>query len=119
MKKIMILYLANGGKWEEEFEDFFFWCFDYGMWVKMNLFYKQAREAFGDESVISEVSIDSPLNLVGDEFTRQEFYDAVKAGGFTTAPRIFIHKMKNNGCIEEVETNKYRKLREPYKRNSA
>lgn len=120
LKKIMILYLANGGKWEEAFEDFFFWSFDYGMWVKMNIFYKQAREAFGDESVICDVSIDSPLDLVGDEFTREEFSKAVTAGGFKTSPRNYIYKLKKSGCIEEVEAGmKYRKLREPLKRNCA
>ena len=119
MKKIMILYLANGGKWEEEFEDFFFWCFNYGMWVKMNLFYKQASEAFGDESVISSVSIDSPLELVGDEFTREELNKAVQDGGFKTEPRKFLYKLRRTGCIVELEPGtKYRKLREPFKRNS-
>ncbi len=120
MKKIMILFLANGGKWEEEFEDFFFWCFDYGMWVKMNIFYKQAREAFGDESVICDVSIDSPLDLVGEVFTRDELNKAVKDGGFTTNARCFIYKYKQSGCIKELEPGKkYAKLRETFKRNSA
>lgn len=120
MKKIMILYLANGGKWEEEFEDFFFWCFNYGMWVKMNLFYKQASEAFGDESVISSVSIDSPLELVGDEFTREELNKAVQDGGFKTEPRKFLYKLRKTGCIVELEPGtKYRKLREPFKKKSA
>ena len=120
MKKIMILYLANGGKWEEEFEDFFFWCFNYGMWVKMNIFYKQAREALGNESIICDVSIESPLYLVGDEFTREELNMAVKDGGFKTETRQFIYKMKRSGCIAEVEKGKkYKKLREPFKKNCA
>ena len=81
LKKILILYIANGGQWEESFEPFCWWSFHYAMWVKMNLFYQQASEAFGQEEFFSEVCIKSPLELVGDKFTRQELYEAFKKCG--------------------------------------
>jgi len=106
LKKILILYIANGSVWEEEFEDFLWWTFHYGMWVKMNLFYEKAREAFGEENLLASVSIGSPLELVGDEFTREQFYAACQSGGFTS-PRQLIYKYTNQNKIKKNEKGMY------------
>ncbi|MCQ2253964.1 MAG: hypothetical protein MJZ29_00530 [Bacteroidaceae bacterium] len=49
--------IANGGQWEDSFEPFCWWSFHYAMWVKMNLFYQQASEAFGQEELTLTISI--------------------------------------------------------------
>lgn len=113
LKKILVLYIANGCKWEEEFEPFFWWTFHYGMWVKMNLFYEKAREAFGEESLLASVSIKSPLELVGDTFTRAEFYKACKEGGFPREPRKYLHEYKKYGRITEDSKDVFTKSVRP------
>lgn len=103
LKKIIVLYIANGGKWEEEFEPFCWWCFHYSMWVKMNLFYEKASEAFADESIVANVSIASPLDLVGEEFTRQELYDAIKQSGRKSPGHSLLKYYENSGSIIRTE----------------
>lgn len=109
MKKILVLYIANGGQWEESFEDFFFWSFDYSMWCKMNLFYAKARDAFGEESIFSEVSTTSPLEMVGDLFTREDIKNAIIKGGFKSNAANYISTLKRRGNIVQLEKDIFRK----------
>ena len=110
LKKILILFIANNGKWEDSFEQFCWWSFYYGMWVKMNLFYQQASEAFGSEDFLSEVSIKSPLEMLGDEFTQMEFIDVCKKGNFKSEPSTFLSNLKRRKKIVEVTIHHYRKI---------
>ncbi len=82
------------------------------MWVKMNLFYQQASEQFGQEEFFSEVSIKSPLDMLGENFTRQEFYDVLKKTGLKTEPSNLLalyvrrHKVKMRTKNDFSKTNK-------------
>lgn len=111
LKKILILYIANGGQWEESFEPFCWWSFHYAMWVKMNLFYQQAAEAFGQEEFFSEVSIKSPLELVDEEFTRKEIYEAFKKCGKKSPGHNLLNQYEHNGTIIRLDKNHFKKAR--------
>ena len=112
IKKILVLYIANGGKWEEEFEPFCWWCFYYAMWCKMNLFYERAAEAFADESIVASVSICSPLDLVGEEFTREELYAAIKKCGKKSPGHNLLRYYEHQGSIKRTEgKDKFVKVR--------
>lgn len=93
LKKIIVLYIANGGKWEEEFESFCWWSFHYAMWCKMNLFMEKATEAFGDESIVSSVSINSPLDFLPNEFTKEEFDKVCKKMRYKSKPSDILNKL--------------------------
>ncbi len=110
LKKILVLYIANGGKWEETFEPFCWWSFHYAMWVKMNLFYQQASEAFGEEEIFSEVSIKSPLEILGDKFTRKEFYAALKQLGHKTDPANALSRYKTRKKIKALSSDCFEKI---------
>lgn len=110
LKKILVLYIANGGQWEESFETFCWWSFYYAMWVKMNLFYQQASEAFGEEEIFSEVSIKSPLEMLGETFTKEELTVVMKNFGFKTDPSNYISKLKGRGRIKENHARCYSKI---------
>lgn len=110
LKKILVLYIANGGQWEESFETFCWWSFYYAMWVKMNLFYQQAAEAFGEEEIFSEVSIKSPLEMLGETFTKEELTVVMKKYGFKTDPSNYISKLKGRGRIKENHARCYSKI---------
>ena len=107
---ILVLYIANGGQWEDSFEPFCWWSFHYAMWVKMNLFYQQAAEAFGEEEFFSEVSIKSPLEMVGDTFTREEFYKAVKSSGLKSEGSILLCMYGKRHKIKMLSKNQFQKL---------
>ena len=111
LKKILILYIANGGQWEDSFEPFCWWSFHYAMWVKMNLFYQQAAEAFSEEEFFSEVSIGSPLDYVGDTFTKDEFANVCKKHGFKSQPSDLLNKfVKRSKKIVKTSKGNYRKI---------
>lgn len=110
LKKILVLYIANGGEWEDSFEEFCWWSFNYGMWVKMNLFYMQARDAFDGESLLAGISIKSPLELLNSKFSRQEFYNACKQCGYTSKPRMLLHKYKDKGKIKDTDQKDFFEL---------
>ncbi|MCQ2255638.1 MAG: hypothetical protein MJZ29_09080, partial [Bacteroidaceae bacterium] len=81
--------------------------FHYAMWVKMNLFYQQAAEAFGQEEFFSEVSIKSPLEILGEKFTREEFHKAAKTCGFKSDPNNLISQYKRRGKLKDLEKDRY------------
>ncbi len=99
LKKIIVLFIANGGRWEESFEEFCWWSFYYSMWVKMNLFYEKASEAFGEESIVANVWTSSPLELVGDKFTRKEIYDAFRKCGKKSPGHNLLTSYLKHGSI--------------------
>lgn len=108
LKKILILYIANGGQWEDSFEPFCWWSFHYAMWVKMNLFYQQAAEAFGQEEFFSEVCIKSPLEMVNETFTRQEFYKAMERCGYKKDPADTLSQYKRRGKIIKLSKDVFK-----------
>ena len=110
LKKILVLYIANGGEWEESFESFCWWSFFYGMWVKMNLFYQQASEAFGEEEFFSEVSVGSPLDYVNEIFTKDELEKSMRLNGFKTKTTDYICTTSKRGKIIKLGDKKYKKI---------
>ncbi len=108
LKKIIVLFIANGGRWEESFETFCWWTFYYSMWVKMNLFYEKASEAFADESIVANVSIKSPLEILPVEFTRDEFYKAMKKTGQASNPANALSRFKSRGKIVSLSKDKFK-----------
>ena len=79
------------------------------MWVKMNLFYQQAAEAFGQEEFFSEVCIKSPLDLVSNEFTKEELGEAMKKNGFKSNISSYLSVLKGRGKIKKVGEKYHKK----------
>ena len=107
LKKIMVLYIANGGEWEDSFEPFCWWSFHYNMWVKMNLFYEKAAESFGDESIVASVSIKSPLQVLPQQFTLKDLEEAFKKYGFKSNVRNYLSKLRERGKIIDIGKDRY------------
>lgn len=111
LKKIIVLYIANGGKWEESFEPFCWWSFYYAMWVKMNLFYEKASEAFGEENIVANVWTRSPLELVSEEFTRKQIYEAFRQCGRTSPGASLLNYYEKHGVVKRVGKDEFKKLK--------
>ena len=70
-RKAMVLYLANGMKWERAIEDFVEWSVKYDLWCKMRFFGAQMQEAIdGDNRMVSHTGTTNLLVFVPDTFSR-------------------------------------------------
>lgn len=107
LKKILVLYIANGCQWEDTFRDFFFWSFHYSMWCKMQLFYEKASEAFESENFIAKRQLHSPLDYLPEVFSRKQFYEAVQRGGFRNPPANILTLLIHRKTIQRIDKNTF------------
>ncbi|MBQ7149972.1 MAG: VirE protein, partial [Prevotella sp.] len=71
--KAMILYVANGYKWEKSFETFIRWSEQYDLWCKMHFFAEAIEKAEGEV----QVSKRGPRNLLEELPDKFTYDDAV------------------------------------------
>ncbi len=72
-RKAMVLYLANGEKWEKSIEDFVEWSVKYDLWCKMRFFGLQMQEAIdSDHRMVSHTGPSNLLAFVPDTFSLLE-----------------------------------------------
>jgi hypothetical protein len=70
--KAMVLYVANGEKWDKTIENFIRWSLQYDLWCKMRFFGQEIEMA---ESAMNSEKRSGPQNLLEllpDVFTREE-----------------------------------------------
>lgn len=80
--KGMVLYVAHGYKWSKEIVDFVRWSEQYNLWCKMLYFGAQLEKELRDEIDIQRQSgPQNLLELLPDEFTREEYYQMRKLNG--------------------------------------
>ena len=95
--KGMLLYVANGQKWDKTIEDFVRWSLDYDLWCKMQFFGKAIEEA---EETLPTGSNRGPRNLLDmlpTVFTREEASQVRQSQGI------------QNGTVKQMLANwKYR-----------
>ena len=98
--KGMVLYVAHGGKWSKEIEDFVRWTEQYNLWCKMLYFGQQLEKELREEVEIQRQS--GPRNLLEllpDEFTKEQYrlvrQQQGKAGGGDSTLRVW----QNRGYI--------------------
>ncbi|MBR5884107.1 MAG: hypothetical protein IKZ17_02630, partial [Bacteroidaceae bacterium] len=70
--KAMVLYVAQGEKWDKTLENFIRWSLQYDMWCKMQFFGKEIELA--DYEVCSRTGTgpQNMLDLLPDTFTRED-----------------------------------------------
>ena len=71
--KAMVLYVANGYKWEKSFETFIRWSEQYDLWCKMHFFAEAIEKAEGEV----QVSKRGPRNLLEELPDKFTYEDAV------------------------------------------
>ena len=93
--KGMVLYVAHGGKWSKEIEDFVRWTEQYNLWCKMLYFGQQLEKELREEVEIQRQS--GPRNLLEllpDEFTKEQYrlvrQQQGKAGGGDSTMRCWM-----------------------------
>ncbi len=99
--KAMVLYVAQGEKWDKTIEHFVRWSLKYDLWCKMHFFgesilnqetAEQGRERRGPQNL---------LDLLPNEFTRQEAHQLRQRLGIRTGSLCsMLGTWKHRGYIE-------------------
>ena len=110
-RKACMLYIMNGYKWSREIEDFCRWSFDYDMWCKMSLFSEALNEDMELEKRVARGGIANMLDLLSDEFTREECRSLrIQQGKKNPNPKDQLAQWNKRGFITYDDvTQKYRK----------
>ena len=110
-RRAMVLYLANGEKWEKAIEDFIVWSVKYDLWCKMRFFGNQMQEAIdADNRSIYHASGESNLLLfVHDTFDKAEIQEVCMVHGTKTKLAVLLCTWKKRGFIVKNEDGTFSK----------
>lgn len=119
-KKVMILYIMNGCRWEKAFEDFFRWSVRYDLWNKNRFFGNQLRDAISAETRNLSRGPVNLLERLNDRFTRNDAELLRRSNGMEPNPRHMLATWKNRGFIDFDEaTDEYFKTKKYLDRKAA
>ena len=110
-RRAMVLYLANGEKWEKPIEDFIEWSVKYDLWCKMRFFGNQMQEAIDADSrmVYHATGVSNLLLNVHDTFDKVEIQRVCQIHGTKTKLAILLCNWKKRGFIVKNEDGTFSK----------
>ena len=110
-RRAMVLYLANGEKWEKSIEDFIEWSVKYDLWCKMRFFGNQMQEAIDADSrmVYHATGVSNLLLYVHDTFDKVEIQRVCQIHGTKTKLAILLCNWKKRGFIVKNEDGTFSK----------
>ena len=100
-RRAMVLYLANGEKWEKAIEDFIVWSVKYDLWCKMRFFGNQMQEAIDADtrSIYHASGVSNLLLFVHDTFDKAEIQNVCMVHGTKTKLAVLLCTWKKRGFI--------------------
>lgn len=110
-RRAMVLYLANGEKWEKPIEDFIEWSVKYDLWCKMRFFGNQMQEAIDadNRAVCHSSGVSNLLLFVHDTFDKAEIQEVCMVHGTKTKLAILLCNWKKRGFILKNEDGTFSK----------
>ena len=110
-RRAMVLYLANGEKWEKLIEDFIEWSVKYDLWCKMRFFGNQMQEAIDADNrmVYHATGVSNLLLYVHDTFDKVEIQRVCQIHGTKTKLAILLCNWKKRGFIVKNEDGTFSK----------
>ena len=110
-RRAMVLYLANGEKWEKAIEDFIVWSVKYDLWCKMRFFGNQMQEAIDadNRSIYHASGVSNLLLFVHDTFDKAEIQNVCMVHGTKTKLAILLCNWKKRGFIVKNEDGTFSK----------
>ena len=110
-RRAMVLYLANGEKWEKPIEEFIEWSVKYDLWCKMRFFGNQMQEAIDADSrmVYHATGVSNLLLYVHDTFDKVEIQRVCQIHGTKTKLAILLCNWKKRGFIVKNEDGTFSK----------
>ena len=110
-RSAMVLYLANGEKWEKAIEDFIVWSVKYDLWCKMRFFGNQMQEAIDadNRAVCHSSGLSNLLLFVHDTFDKAEIQNVCMVHGTKTKLAILLCNWKKRGFIVKNDDDTFSK----------
>ena len=110
-RRAMVLYLANGEKWEKAIEDFIVWSVKYDLWCKMRFFGNQMQEAIDadNRAVCHSSGVSNLLLFVHDTFDKAEIQNVCLVHGTKTKLAILLCNWKKRGFIVKNDDDTFSK----------
>lgn len=110
-RRAMVLYLANGEKWEKAIEDFIVWSVKYDLWCKMRFFGNQMQEAIDADtrSIYHASGVSNLLLFVHDTFDKAEIQNVCMVHGTKTKLAILLCNWKKRGFIVKNDDDTFSK----------
>ena len=110
-RRAMVLYLANGEKWEKTIEDFIVWSVKYDLWCKMRFFGNQMQEAIDadNRAVCHSSGVSNLLLFVHDTFDKAEIQNVCMVHGTKTKLAILLCNWKKRGFIVKNDDDTFSK----------
>ena len=110
-RRAMVLYLANGEKWEKPIEDFIEWSVKYDLWCKMRFFGNQMQEAIDADtrSIYHASGVSNILLFVHDTFDKAEIQEVCMVHGTKTKLAVLLCTWKKRGFIMKNEDGTFTK----------
>ena len=110
-RRAMVLYLANGEKWEKAIEDFVVWSVKYDLWCKMRFFGNQMQEAIDadNRAVCHSSGVSNLLLFVHDTFDKAEIQNVCMVHGTKTKLAILLCNWKKRGFIVKNDDDTFSK----------
>ena len=110
-RRAMVLYLANGEKWEKAIEDFIVWSVKYDLWCKMRFFGNQMQEAIDadNRAVCHSSGVSNLLLFVHDTFDKAEIQEVCMVHGTKTKLAVLLCTWKKRGFIVKNEDGTFSK----------
>ena len=110
-RRAMVLYLANGEKWEKAIGDFIVWSVKYDLWCKMRFFGNQMQEAIDADtrSIYHASGVSNLLLFVHDTFDKAEIQNVCMVHGTKTKLAVLLCTWKKRGFIVKNEDGTFSK----------
>lgn len=110
-RRAMVLYLANGEKWEKPIEEFIEWSVKYDLWCKMRFFGNQMQEAIDADtrSIYHASGVSNLLLFVHDTFDKAEIQEVCMVHGTKTKLAVLLCTWKKRGFIVKNEDGTFSK----------
>ncbi len=104
--KGMVLYIANGYKWDKTIADFVRWSEKYNLWCKMRYFGNQLeRELREEEEIMRQSGPQNLLELLPDEFNKEQYRLMRQEQGRTDNGDSTLRSWVKRGYIEYDEAS--------------
>lgn len=110
-RRAMVLYLANGEKWEKPIEEFIEWSVKYDLWCKMRFFGNQMQEAIDadNRSIYHASGVSNLLLFVHDTFDKAEIQEVCMVHGTKTKLAVLLCTWKKRGFIVKNDDDTFSK----------
>ena len=98
--KAMVLYVANGEKWDKTVENFIRWSLQYDLWCKMHFFGREIELAESAASNVKRGGVQNMLDSLPEIFTRGDLISLRKKIGINKGDtNTVLRQWKHRGYI--------------------